>query len=58
MRIEKLKQLFCKHDYEQYGFRVEEQNNIRFSMRLYKCKKCGKEIWVDGRKDSIGGRML
>ena len=47
-----LKKWFCKHDYEKVGFREEEQSNIRFSMRLYKCRRCGKEIWVDGRKSS------
>lgn len=52
--IDKLKKLLCRHDYERFGFREEEHNNIRFSMRLYKCKKCGKEIWVDGRNDYIG----
>lgn len=47
----KIKFLFCYHDYKKIGFRQEEQNNIRFSVRLYKCQKCGKEKWVDGRKD-------
>lgn len=49
-----LKKIFCRHNYEKICFREEERNNLRFSMRLYKCKKCGKEIWVDGRKDYIG----
>ena len=51
--MNKLKKLFCKHDYKKIDFREEEQDNIRFSMRLYRCKKCGKEIWIDGRKDYI-----
>lgn len=47
------KQLFCKHDWNKIGFREEEENNIRYSMRHYKCGKCGKEKWVDGRNDTI-----
>lgn len=45
--------LFCKHAYERYGFYESETEDggIRYSMRIYKCKKCGKEIYVDGRKD-------
>ena len=46
-----LKKLFCKHKYEKIGFREKEENNIMFSVRLYKCACCGKEIWVDGRFD-------
>ena len=45
--------LFCNHAYEKVAWKECQQNNIRFSMRLYKCTKCGKEIWVDGRKDFI-----
>ena len=45
--------LFCKHDYKKVGFREEEKNNLRFSIRLYKCSKCGKEIEIDGRRDYI-----
>lgn len=50
-----LKKILCSHNYEQINWREEYDNhtNIRFSMRLYKCKKCGKEIWVDGRNDYI-----
>ena len=51
--MNKFKKLFCKHDYKKIDFKQEERNNIRFSMRLYKCEKCGKEIWVDGRNDYI-----
>jgi hypothetical protein len=29
-------------------------NYIRYSIRKYKCKDCGKEIEVDGRFDNIG----
>ena len=49
------KQIFCKHDYKKIGFAQEIVNNIRFSTRFYKCNKCNKMIWVDGRYDHIGG---
>lgn len=47
--------LFCKHGYKQIGFRVAEtaDGSLRYSIRIYKCEKCGKEIEVDGRKDWI-----
>ena len=49
-----LRQMLCEsHDYMKIGFREEERNNVRFSMRHYRCYKCGKEIWVDGRRDPI-----
>ena len=28
-----------------------ETDTLVYSKRLYKCKKCGKEKWVDGRFD-------
>ena len=49
-----LRQMLCdNHDYWKIGFREAEENNVRFSMRHYRCDKCGKEIWVDGRVDRI-----
>lgn len=47
--------LFCKHDYGLISFYEAEAANgsIRYSMRIYKCQKCRKEIEVDGRKDWI-----
>lgn len=48
---EKLKRLFCRHDYRKVGFYEQQENGIRYSVRIYRCKKCGKEIHVDGRKD-------
>ncbi len=44
---------FHKHKFEQIGFAEEIKNNLRYSIRLYQCKICGKEIWVDGRNDTI-----
>ena len=47
------KRLFCRHDYckiawyEEYDY----EHNERYAVRIYKCKKCGKEINVDGRFD-------
>lgn len=52
--VKKLKEIFCRHNYVKVGFKEEELNNIMFSMRLYKCRKCGKEVWIDGRKDYLG----
>ncbi len=46
-----LKRLFCKHKYKKIEFKEEYDNGMRYSMRLYRCEKCGKEIWVDGRND-------
>lgn len=43
--------LFCRHDYEQIGWDEMEDNNTRYSVRYYMCKKCGKYITVDGRND-------
>lgn len=43
------KRLFCKHSYIKIGFKQEEENGIRFSIRHYKCEKCGKEIYQDAR---------
>lgn len=48
-----LRKLFCKHNYQEIAWYEEydEHRNERYSVRLYKCNKCGKEIWVDGRYD-------
>ena len=48
-----LKRLFCKHDYKKIVWCEDYDwiRNERYSMRLYRCNKCGKEIWVDGRCD-------
>lgn len=49
------KRLFCKHAYVQIRFReeIDHFRNTRYSVRNYRCPKCGKEIWVDGRHDNI-----
>ena len=48
-----LKKIFCRHDYEKISWYEEYDNfrNERYAMRQYKCNKCGKKIWVDGRYD-------
>jgi hypothetical protein len=51
--MKKLKKFLCNHDYRKIGFHEEEENGVRYSVRTYKCKKCGKEINVDGRKDYV-----
>lgn len=47
------KRLFCKHEYEKIAWLEEYDKcrNERYPARLYKCNKCGKKIWVDGRCD-------
>jgi len=46
-----LRKLFCKHDMEKIDWRFAETETTVYSRRLYKCSKCGKEKWVDGRHD-------
>ena len=48
-----LKKLFCRHNYEKISwYEVVHPHSLeRFSMRIYKCSKCGKQIKVDGRMD-------
>ena len=48
-------ELFCKHNYGLISFYEDETacESIRYSIRIYKCQKCGKEIEIDGRKDQI-----
>jgi hypothetical protein len=49
-----IKLITHKHEYVKIGFRQVSNNYIRYSIRKYKCKDCGKEIEVDGRFDNIG----
>ena len=46
-----LKKIFCKHTYEKVGFYEEIEYGIRYSIRIYRCSKCGKVIHRDGRID-------
>lgn len=46
-----IKRLFCRHDFEQIAWRESIDGGVRYSERLYKCTKCGKEAWIDGRND-------
>ena len=45
--------IFCKHNYQKIAWceEYDKHRNERYAARLYKCNKCGKEIWVDGRYD-------
>lgn len=51
--IEKLRKIFCRHEFVKYAWYEEYDNrrNERYAVRLYRCEKCGKEIQVDGRYD-------
>lgn len=44
---------FCQHDYEKIAWReqYDRVREVRYSVRRYKCTKCNKKIWVDGRCD-------
>ncbi|MFE8701141.1 hypothetical protein ACFYKX_11100 [Cytobacillus sp. FJAT-54145] len=43
-----------KHEYTKVGFREVDNGYVRYSIRTYQCKTCGKEIEVDGRFDNMG----
>ena len=43
--------VFHRHDWYKTGFHQDCEGGVRFSVRHYKCKVCGKEIKVDGRYD-------
>ena len=51
--MNKLHQLFHKHEYEKIAWYEEydEYRNVMYSVRVYKCNTCGREIHVDGRND-------
>ena len=49
--IKEFFRLFCNHDYEKIDFYEAIDRGIRYSVRIYRCSKCGKVIHVDGRKD-------
>lgn len=40
-----------EHHFVKIGFRMAEDDYERYSIRKYKCTSCGKETWVDGRRD-------
>ena len=50
--------LFCKHEYEKIDYYEKVEHGIRYSVRIYKCKKCGKEIHVDGRAENHSAKWL
>lgn len=52
---EKISRIAHKHSYEKISWHEEYDpvHNLRYSMRTYRCAKCGKTIEVDGRYDTI-----
>ena len=55
-RIAKIfEQFTCHHEYEKIGFReeVDSVTNTRYSLRHYRCLLCNKDVWIDGRYDTI-----
>lgn len=49
----KINRFFCSHEFEKTGYDEVMENNLRFSIRHYRCRKCGKEVSVDSRIDTI-----
>lgn len=53
-----LKRLFCRHDWEKIAVfqDVDEAHNVRYAIRRYRCRKCGRITHRDGRRDSIAAK--
>lgn len=51
-------QIVCHHEYEKIGFeeKIDFVTNTRYSLRHYRCALCNKDIWVDGRYDTVNGK--
>lgn len=49
------KQLACRHTWRLIGLsqNIDEQRNIRYGVRRYRCLKCGKISHQDSRCDRI-----
>lgn len=44
--LEKIKQLFCRHDFEIVNSKVMEKDGHYIRVRTkYRCKKCGKVVY-------------
>lgn len=48
-----IKQLFCKHDYHRTNWCECYSDGTTFSVREYRCTKCGHVQYTDSRKDTI-----
>lgn len=53
-----IRKVFCIHSYVRAGFRQEEENGVRYSIRHYKCKHCGKMVYADGRCDKYAAKAI
>ena len=51
----KFRQLFCRHEWKKIGFfeGLDEACNVRYSVRRYECRKCGRVSHQDGRRDRL-----
>lgn len=51
----RLRQLFCRHEWKKIGFfeGLDEARNVRYSVRRYECRKCGRVSHQDGRRDRL-----
>ena len=47
------KRTFCNHKFTKISWyeQLDNVRNERYAVRVYKCKKCGKKIELDGRYD-------
>ena len=50
-----LERLLCRHEWVKTAVRqeVDEIRNIRYGVRRYECRKCGKASYQDGRADRL-----
>lgn len=52
-----IKRLFCRHEYWKVGSYEDYDGSVRYSVRHYICRNCGKSIWIDGRLDNIAHNL-
>lgn len=59
---EKIKQfltrLFCRHEWVKTAVYQEIEDNVRFGIREYCCRKCGKVSYRDSRRDALADKAV
>lgn len=61
MRIAKwARRLFCRHEWVKKAViqDVDPLRNVRYPIRRYECRKCGRVSHQDGRHDRIAERAI
>ena len=55
-----LEQLFCRHEWEKtlVSQEIDEDRNIRYGLRRYVCRKCGKTSIQDSRNDHLAEKAV